>query len=284
MLEQAESKYSDIVQGAQKHIAWHQDVGKKTAISVVYLHGFSATNKELSPMTEMLAEQLNANVFYTRLKGHGRSDDAMLEANIDDWKADAKQAYEIGRLIGDKVIIIGTSTGGTLSTWLMAQDFVNEENIVANILISPNYALKRSGTWILKSSIGMRLVKLISGDYRGFKPQNDFHAKYWTERYPIEAIVPMLNLLDEIDQMDKSKITVPHLLVYSPNDKVIDVNKALETVAEMVSAKVVKSPFLSSTDPSQHVLVGKASTAKGDYQSQVDEMLSLLINYINSLK
>lgn len=284
VLTKSELSYTDIVKGTEKQVHWHAQSGQKTALSIVYLHGFSATHKELSPMTETLAQRLGANAFYSRLRGHGRSDDAMAEATVDDWKADARQAYEIGTLIGDKVLIIGTSTGGTLSTWLMTQPFIDSQKILANILISPNFAINGSGTWILKSSLGMWFAKLISGDYRGFTPQNEFHAMYWTERYPMEALQPMLALLDEVDDIDKSKITVPHLLVYSPKDVVIDVEKAIETVGELQSAPVVKIPFTTSTDPAQHVLVGRGSIAVGDYQEQVNNMLGLLEAYIKKLK
>lgn len=282
-LKLSEAAYPDVVSGAEKYVSWHDRSGEKTNISIIYLHGFSATHKELSPLTETLAQKLGANAFYSRLRGHGRSDDAMAEATIGAWKEDAKQAYEIGKLIGDKVLLIGTSTGGTLSTWLATQPFVDTDKVLANILISPNFAVNGGGTWMLKSSIGMWFAKLIVGDYRGFTPQNEFHARYWTERYPMEALQPMLYLLDEVDDLDKSKISIPHLLVYSPKDKVIDVEKAIETVDEMKAASVVKIPFTTSTDPGQHVLVGKGSTTTSDYQEQVDNMLGLLENYIQNL-
>lgn len=283
LLANSEASHSDLVEGTEKHVDWFARPGQKTPLSIIYLHGFSATHKELSPMTEMFAKQLGANVFYSRLTGHGRSDDAMSEATKEAWMADAKQAYEIGSLIGEKVILIGTSTGGTLSTWLMTQNFVEPNKLITNILISPNFAINGGGAWVLKSSMGMWFAKLVAGDYRGFTPQNEFHAKYWTERYPMEALQPMLALLDEVDELDKSKITVPQLLIYSPRDKVINVEKANETLDEMISAEVVKIPFKTSTDPAQHVLVGKGSTAKGDIQQQVDKMLRLLKGYLAGL-
>ncbi|MDD4273595.1 MAG: hypothetical protein PHG14_07705 [Desulfobacter postgatei] len=38
----------------------------------VYIHGFSATRKETAPLSDLVAKTLNANLFYTRLSGHGR--------------------------------------------------------------------------------------------------------------------------------------------------------------------------------------------------------------------
>lgn len=280
-LEESEARYSDIVNGTQKMITWYAKPGQRTEISIVYLHGFSATHKELSPMTEQLAEKLQANVFYSRLTGHGRSDDAMAEATHEAWKKDAQQAYEIGSAIGERVILIGTSTGATLATWLSAQKFTRQ--LLANILISPNFAIKSGGSWILKNSLGLWLVKQFNGNYRGFQPLNDFHARYWTERYPLEALVPMLELVDDVDELDKSKITTPQLIVYSPEDHVIDVEKVLDTAKEFTSTKVTLVPFTSSTDPAQHVLVGRGSTAGDEVQQQVDNMLSILVPYVEQL-
>ena len=281
-LEESEAGYSDIVNGTQKMITWYGEPGQRTEISIVYLHGFSATHKELSPMTEQLAEKLQANVFYSRLTGHGRSDDAMAEATQEAWKKDAQQAYKIGSAIGERVILIGTSTGATLATWLSAQNFT--EQLLANILISPNFAIKSGGGWILKNSLGLWLIKQFNGNYRGFQPLNDFHARYWTERYPLEALVPMLELVDDVDELDKSKITTPQLIVYSPDDHVIDAAKVLNTAKEFTATKVTLVPFTSSTDPAQHVLVGRGSTAGEEVQQQVDNMLSILVPYVEQLK
>ncbi len=280
-LRQSESEHVDIVPGAQKTISWFSEPGRRTALSIVYLHGFSATHKELSPMTEQLAKRLGANVFYSRLTGHGRSDDAMAEATPDAWQKDAREAYEVGATIGERVLLIGTSTGGTLSTWLSAQPFADK--VLANILISPNFAIKSGGAWLLKNPIGLWLAKKLSGEYRGFEPLNEFHAMYWTERYPMDALVPMLELLDIVDELDKSQIRSPQMLIYSPNDHVIDVEKALETAKEFSSADVSIVPFTTSTDPAQHVLVGFGSTAGDEVQQQVEKMLGIIIPYVNRL-
>ena len=42
--EREEAKFSDIVEGVQKRVVWAGDVGVKTPISVLYIHGFSATS------------------------------------------------------------------------------------------------------------------------------------------------------------------------------------------------------------------------------------------------
>lgn len=274
-LQSSESKYTDIVQGTEKQIRWYGNLKSKTKYAIIYLHGFSASRMELSPTTEILADKIGANVFYTRLKGHGRSDDAMAEATLDAWKKDALEAYRIGSQIGETVIIISASTGGTLSTWLQHQAEV--KNIAANIMISPNFGVKSSSASILLWPGGLTLAKWISGDYRSFTPANEKHALYWTERYPIEAVVPMLELVSEVNDLNKFQFKVPQFIIYSPTDQVVDVEKIENTIKEFDSEIVSVYPFETSDDPAQHVLSGDACAP-----NSTKKMVNILENYIKN--
>ena len=62
----------------------------------------------------MLGKELNANIFFTRLRGHGLDGEALAEATFDDWMIDTNEAIDIGNAIGDKLILIGCSTGCSL--------------------------------------------------------------------------------------------------------------------------------------------------------------------------
>lgn len=278
-LEQAianqEAQYSDMVKGSEKLIRWHR--GKQvTDLAIVYIHGFSASRQELSPTTERLADSLGANVYYARLQGHGRSEDAMGEATVLGWKKDARQALQVGKQIGERVIVVSTSTGGTLATWLAANEF--DASVLANILISPNFDVASNIARIVTWPGGLTLARWIGGDYHSFEPISEAHGRYWTNRYPIEAVLPMFELIDEVHALDKSKITTPHLMVYSPEDKVIDVDQIDQTMSEYSSAEVNAHLFTNSTDPYQHVLSGIACSPES-----TDEMVTLLHEYIRSL-
>ncbi len=121
-LKAKEGRYPDIVPGAEKLIVWNDAQEKKpTAYAVVYLPGYSATRQETAPLTELVARAIGANVFLARLAGHGRGADAMGEAETHDWLNDGVEAVEIGHRIGEKVILIGSSTGATLAIWLAMQ-------------------------------------------------------------------------------------------------------------------------------------------------------------------
>ena len=274
-LKNEEGRFSDIVENTEKTIVWANGI-KKTEFSVVYLHGFSATRQEIHPVTEMVAEKLQANVFYTRLRGHGRSSDAMAEATTEDWLSDTKQAYEIASAIGEKVILLSTSTGSTLAAWLSAQAFA--DNLFASIMVSPNFAVKNKGAYLLTNPLGLKLGKLINGPYNSFTPTSEVHDKYWTDRYPLEALIPMVQLLRKVKQIDKSKIVLPHLVVYSPNDQIIEPKAAIEFVQQLGNSRSKLVKFNNSSDKSNHVLAGDACSP-----NSTNELVAVIDDYIEKL-
>ena len=110
-----EAVFDDIVPGTEKSIVWANKRDTKTDIAIVYIHGFSASAMELQPLPNRVATALGANLFFTRLTGHGRGSIAMQTASVASWMKDMAEALAIGRRLGHRTIIIATSTGGTLA-------------------------------------------------------------------------------------------------------------------------------------------------------------------------
>ena len=135
-----EAKYGDITPGVEKRVVWAGAAGVKTPLSILYVHGFSATSEEIRPVPDMLAEALSANLIYTRLAGHGRSGDAMAEATVADWMRDVSEGILAAKRAGERVVILSTSTGGTLVT-AAATDPDLMEDVAGLIFVSPNYGL-----------------------------------------------------------------------------------------------------------------------------------------------
>ena len=105
----------------------------KIPISIIYLHGFSATRQETKPVSDIVAQELGANLYYTKLTGHGQDWQALAKATVNDWLNDTVEALEIGRQLGDKVVVIGTSTGESLAVWLASNE--NKEDILALVIV-----------------------------------------------------------------------------------------------------------------------------------------------------
>ncbi|MEM8486532.1 MAG: alpha/beta fold hydrolase [Bacteroidota bacterium] len=254
-LRASESQYDDIIAGTEKKIVWASEAQEKTPISIVYIHGFSATRQETAPLSDTLAERFGANLFYTRLTGHGRPGEAMGEATVNDWLNDAHEALEIGRQIGEKVIVIGTSTGGTLATWLAAQE--DTDGLAGVVLISPNYWLRAPGAGLMLMPWGKQILHAIQGTTYEWEPQNTDHGKYWTNSYPSSSLHEMMRLLDYVNNMELEQISVPALFVYSPNDQVVNPIEIEATFARFGSENKKLEAIEEVEDRSNHVLAGR---------------------------
>src|SRR6202007_3384630 len=103
-----EAEVTDIRPGLQKEIVWADPASRaRTPLAIVYVHGFSASKGEVRTLPDRAAAALHANLFYTRLTGHGEDSDAMAKGSINAWVNDYAEAIAIGRAIGDRVIVIG---------------------------------------------------------------------------------------------------------------------------------------------------------------------------------
>ena len=218
-IEIHEKKDAPIKAGNEAKIIWYIDSLKnKTPFSLVYLHGFSASHEEGNPIHMQIAKTYGMNLFLTRLADHGRADDEPLSrfTATGAWE-DAKAALAIGKAIGEKVILMSTSTGGTLSLMLAS----TYPEIHAQILMSPNIAIKDPTAFLLNNHWGLQLArKTIGGEYRIVADTSSLYAKYWNPKYRIEALVELEELVEStMNEQTFKKINQPILLLYYYKDQ-----------------------------------------------------------------
>ena len=252
-----EAEFRDIKPGNAKQIVWAFPASRaRTPLAIVYVHGFSASPGEIRPLPDLVASELGANLFLTRLAGHGRTGDAMLEGSVNAWMNDFAEAVAIGRRLGERVVIIATSTGATLSTLAALQPELMAD-VAGLVQISPNYGIKAAGSDILTLRWASTLVPLIAGETRGFEPRNDLHRMFWTISYPSLALLPMGALVKLAAGTDVTRATVPSLFIYSPTDGVIRADLAADFASRWGGAKEVVEVGTSG-DPLNHVIAGDA--------------------------
>lgn len=256
-LETREARFADIREGLQKKIVWAYPLSKaKTPISIVYIHGFSASSGEVRPLPDLVAERLGANLFYTRLTGHGRTGDAMGEATVEAWINDTAEALEIGRRLGERVIIMATSTGGSLDTWAAAQPRLI--NGVAGIVnISPNYGINNPAARAMTWPWAKQLIELVEGKRRSFEPANELHRLYWTHEYPSAVALQVAEIVELANDAEIHNIQVPALFIFSEDDKVVRPDKT-RLIAETWGASTQIVLVDNSDDPNNHVIAGDA--------------------------
>ncbi len=254
-LKQSEARFPDIILHAEKTIRWADPNKKsKTPVSIVYLHGFSATRQEVAPLCDILAEKLCANLFYTRLTGHGRGSEPMGEATVNDWLNDAVEALEIGRRLGEKVLIVSVSTGCTLATWLATRQETHD--VLAYILISPNYMPYNPTARLLTLPWARVIIPKIFGDTHSWDPFNEQHGQYWVTSHPIEPVFQMMALVRMVRHLDLEKIQTPVYVFFSTQDKVVNPGETEKIAARIGSPNKKIRHIEDSGDPVNHVLAG----------------------------
>ncbi len=254
-LAESESRVSGIRDGCEKIIVWYGDQRRQRDRSIVYIHGFSASRMETWPLCDHLAEAMGANLFYTRLTGHGQNGDALATATVQDWMDDGVQAIAIGQQLGEKVILVGTSTGGTLATWLAAQPSV-AARIHRLILLSPNFFPKNPLAAAALWPPTLRLFESYFGGWRSFSVANARHAIYWTVRYPVRAIATMMQLVRLSWRIDLKNASMPVLMMVNPWDRVINVTLAVMRYLTFPSSQKKLVLFRGNKDLGRHVLAG----------------------------
>ncbi|MBW8687700.1 alpha/beta hydrolase [Chitinophaga rhizophila] len=179
----------------QARIIWNDSLRRKTPYSVVYLHGFSASQEEGDPVHQDFAKKYGCNLYLSRLDAHGLdTSEPLLTMTATGLWEDAKEALSIGKAIGEKVILITCSTGGTLGLKLAA---TYPNDVYAVINMSPNVAINDDMAFLANNPWGLQIARLIfKGNYRQSVPENPEIAKFWYSRYRLEAVVELENLLE----------------------------------------------------------------------------------------
>ena len=243
-----------IVPGTAKRVTWRDPAARaRTPLAVVYLHGFSASRREIAPVPERLADALDANLFETRLAGHGLLEDGLTDVAAEDWLRDADEALAIGRALGERIVLIGTSTGATLALARLAAGDAPE--VAALIMLSPNFGPADPSADLLLEPGGPLLGRLLVGRERSFEPANAAQARYWTTRYPLAAVVEVMRLVDSVRDSLPLSLDVPVLVLLSRDDRVIDVPRALEALT-LIDTPAMRILSVQSTDPGRHVPAG----------------------------
>lgn len=233
-IKSTESDIDNIIPGTEKKIIFAHNSKKQTDIAIVYIHGFSASRREISPVTENLAKKLGANIFYTRLRGHGRGSEDMREISLENLVYDTKEAIEIGTKLGKEVILIGTSLGAPL---ILTSYMEYQDKIKAHIYVSPVFKLADSRAFLLKFPFGLGrlIVKGVVGPYRTFTPNNDMHKLYWTEKYPSTVLVDLMDVITSADKVKKELVKEPVLIIYNPEDDYISTKKIVDVYSKFPS-------------------------------------------------
>lgn len=225
--------------GNESMILWGDSVGQPTEYVLLYLHGFTASHREGYPLTNDFVREFKVNAYLPRLAAHGLNvEEPLLDMTPAHLYNSAKEALVVAHKLGQKVVIMGTSTGCTLAL-MLAADF--PKLVDGLILYSPNIEINNpfapllTGPWGLQITRAMHHGKYcLSDDAPGSED-----SKYWYPRYRLEAQVYLQQLLDmRMDREEFEKVRQPVFLGYyykdaDHQDPTIKVKAALKMFDEL---------------------------------------------------
>lgn len=226
-----ESEVPDIKPGNEAKIIWADSSKTKTEYAVVYLHGFSASREEGHPLHKNFAERYGYNLYLPRLYDHGRSTKDMFKGMSPGQLVNsAKEAIAVGRLLGEKIILMSCSTGGTLAALLAPKD----PSIHSMFMYSPNIDVYDPTSELIIRPWGKHMLDYVLGGEYNHIEYSDTAKLYWAETYHSDGLLALKYLIEEEMNEDLfSQIDVPVYMGYyykdeEHQDKVVSVPRMLE--------------------------------------------------------
>lgn len=278
-LAASEAGVANLRPRAAKQIVWADpDARTRTPLALVVLHGFSASRDELRPVPDRIAAALGANLYFARLKGHGRDGAAMAEPRAGDWWRDTQEAVEIGRRLGERVVLFGSSTGATLATLAMA-DPTTARDVAGLVAVSPNYRFFAFPLEAMLAPFARAILPPLFGAERTWTPHNEEQARVWTTSYPSVAALPMAAVVAEAQAVEYAAIPAPALFIFDDGDQVADHAVTREVAAQWGGgAEILNVSPAEGEAPSRHSITGAIMAP-----STVDEVSEAAISWIRRL-
>ena len=258
-LEQKESEVSDIYPNAEKTVLWNNSNKNKTKYSIVFIHGFTTTGYQSKEFLNKLSSKLDANLFMTRLSGHGVPYEGTKQMQIDKIMYDVSEAIIIGEKIGENVILVGHSLGGALSM-LAADDEVLSKKIETLVLFAPGNSGFSSFAFTntLISSLVDRtgsLCWLIDCNPRSFMelPDDEKWENYFATDFDTNIFYQIARIPFATDSISYDTISTSALVFYDENDRLVNASKLKSNFKKWAAKNKIISVETLKTDRGRHM-------------------------------
>lgn len=167
--------------------------GEKVAQAVVFFHGLTNCPAQADELAPWLFD-LGYNVLVPRLPGHGEADPltlALADVNAEDFVATAQSSVALAQGLGDEVIVMGLSAGGTVTAY-QAQ----HEGAVGNsISVAPFLAPSIVPRWAAQAATNLLLLMpnvMVWWDPR--EPYSSPEMDYAYPRFATHALAEIMRL------------------------------------------------------------------------------------------
>lgn len=219
----------------QARIIWADSAKKvKTKVAMLYLHGFTGSPADSYTLTTAVAKHFGANLYLFRNAHHGvdLGDSTLINAKADDFADAAERALAITEKLGDEVVVMGTSLGGALATYLASR----HPEIKAIILYSPGAAPYDKRAGLASGPWGFQLAKLLTGSaYQNPAGQTAEQQQYNMKHYSNNGMIAGLTFIKYVMTPGTfEKVKCPVFLCYwYKNEQVQDKAASVKAMLRM---------------------------------------------------
>lgn len=270
-ITESEKRVLSMKPNNEARIIWADSSKQKTAYSVVYLHGFTASHLEGEPIHLNFAKKYGCNLYLARLEEHGIDTvDIFKQLTPEKLLESSKRAVAIGKQLGEKVIIMATSAGGMQALYIASQN----SDIAGLIIYSPLIDFFDPAVALLDKPWGLQIAEAVTGTNIRTSPElKKGEGQYWTKKHRIEGVIALKSLVSSTMTAENfAKIKQPIFVGYyykdeENQDKVISV-KALEEMYEQLGTPENLKRKMAFPNVNNHVI---ASYMKSDDIESVEK-------------
>lgn len=214
-----------------------------TPFAILAIHGFGASRGEMEYTVDRIAAHFQANTYYMRLPGHGTNMDDHASVTFEDYLDSAELALAMMPKLGERIVVVGSSTGALLGTHLASR---YPDRVAALIVASPLYEFRTPAAVLFYIPGAMPLAELALGEIRDASWREDPEDRlrpgyndYWLTQQKLRATLPLSNLRRYIvNDTTFGRISSPVLMFYyyrdeDHQDQTVNVQAMLERFSQL---------------------------------------------------
>lgn len=259
-LKAKEAALGDVRPGLERQIIFADPENPApTEYVLIFFPGFTASHEEMNPVHINVARELGANLLLYRFSGQCRTPDAYQDLQAEQWLNDGIKALFMAQELGNKIVVMGASTGSSIALLANSARGMNVESInqpvpeISNlVLISPNLGpADPLAEILLWPGIGKLLVSIVEGPYRSYEVTNPAELYCWDSTHHSDGLYPMMQVVDWARKLSFKDLQTPAMVIYDPQDQVVNQQKTLELMGQAAHG-TVQFYEMNSQDQEHH--------------------------------
>lgn len=277
--------------------------GKKTDYTILMAHGLTDSPYYLQHYARFFFEQ-GYNVVGILLSGHGWHPAALSYpeiASVSEWKKDLEEGYHLSRLLGNKVIGFGYSTGGTLvlnaatprprKSCRRPKPPVPDLHFAGLILVAPALGLVDDVAQTLSANMifGISLFKKYAREHRA----DDVNWPFRYHKLATNGLAQLKYMIEEIEENEKENempmVYPPSVAILTEQDDVVSNRHVLNFFSQHILDKNGEVFVLDRQEPPSHGGLIRFSESRNQNpkwflrENQKEAITRRLIQFISTL-